>query len=46
MPADIQLMIDNSEVGEALWRVIEVIGSERIEDIDDDKVYFIINTIN
>ena len=31
MPADIQLMIDNREVGAALLRVIEVIGSERIE---------------
>ena len=30
MPADIQLMIDNREVGAALLRVIEVIGSERI----------------
>ena len=46
MPADIQLMIDNREVGAALLRVIEVIGSERIEDIDDDTVYFIINTLN
>ena len=46
MPADIQLMIDNREVGAALLRVIEVIGSERIEDMDDDTVYFIINTLN
>ena len=46
MPADIQSMIDNREVGAALLRVIEVIGSERIEDIDDDTVYFIINTLN
>jgi hypothetical protein len=46
MPADIQLMIDNREIGAALLRVIEVIGSERIEDIDDDTVYFIINTLN
>ena len=46
MPADIQLMIDNKEIGAALLRIIEVIGSERIEDIDDDTVYFIINTLN
>ena len=46
MPADIQLMIDNKEIGAALLRVIEVIGPERIEDIDDDTVYFIINTLN
>ena len=46
MPADIQLMIDNKEVGAVLLRVIEVIGSENIEDLDDDTVYFIINTLN
>jgi hypothetical protein len=46
MPADIQAMIDNKEIGAALLRVIEVIGPEKIEDIDDDTVYFIINTLN
>ena len=46
MPADIQSMIDNKEIGAAILRVIEVIGSEQIEDIDDDTVYFIINTLN
>ena len=46
MPVDIQAMIDNKEIGAALLRVIEVIGPERIEDIDEDTVYFIINTLN
>ena len=46
MPADIQLMIDNKEIGAALLRVIEVIGSEKIEDMDDDTISFIINTLN
>ena len=46
MPEDIQLMIDNKEIGAALLRVIEVIGPDRIEDIDDDTVFFIINTLN
>ncbi len=46
MPADIQDMIDNDEVGAALLRVIEVIGPEKIENLDEDTVYFIINTLN
>ncbi len=46
MPADIQDMIDNNEIGAALLRVIEVIGPEKVEDIDEDTVYFIINTLN
>jgi hypothetical protein len=39
-------MIDNKEVGAALLRIIEVIGPDKIENIDDDTVYFIINTLN
>ena len=46
MPEDIQAMIDNNEIGAALLRIAEVIGPEKIEDIDDDTVYFIINTLN
>ena len=46
MPRDIQEMINNKETGAALLRIIEVIGPEKIEDIDDDTVYFIINTLN
>jgi len=46
MPTDIQKMIDNKEIGAALLRIIEVIGPEKIQDIDDDTVYFIINTLN
>ena len=46
MPRDIQEMINNKEIGAALLRIIEVIGPEKIEDIDDDTVYFIINTLN
>ncbi|MDA8809310.1 hypothetical protein N9N04_01320 [Candidatus Pelagibacter bacterium] len=46
MPRDIQELINNKETGAALLRIIEVIGPEKIEDIDDDTVYFIINTLN
>ena len=46
MPADIQFKIENNETGAALLRVIEVIGPEKIENLDEDTVYFIINTLN
>ena len=39
-------MIENKEIGAALLRVIEVIGPEKIENLDEDTVYFIINTLN
>ena len=46
MPSDIQTLIDNDETGAALLRVIEVIGPDKIENIDEDTVYFIIKTLN
>jgi hypothetical protein len=46
MPKDIQDMIDNKEIGAALLRIVEVIGPEKIQNIDDDTIYFIINTLN
>ena len=39
-------LIQFLEIGAALLRVIEVIGPEKIEEIDDDTVYFIINALN
>ena len=46
MPADIQRLIDNKEIGAALLRIVEVIGPDKIEDIDDDTFYFIVNALN
>ena len=46
MPADIQRLIDNKEIGAVLLRIVEVIGPDKIEDIDDDTFYFIVNTLN
>ena len=46
MPSDIQKLIDNQEIGAALLRIVEVIGPDKIENIDDDTFYFIVNALN
>ena len=46
IPSDIQVMINNNEKGAALLRIVEVIGQDKIERIDEDTMYFIINTLN
>ena len=46
MPSDIQKMIDNREIGAALLKSYRGYWARKIEDIDDDTVYFIINTLN
>jgi len=46
IPSDIQVMINNNEIGTALLRIVEVIGQDSLERIDDDTIYFIISTLN
>ena len=46
MPSDIQAFIDNGEMGAAMLRLVEVIGQDELKDIDQDTMYFIINTLN
>ena len=46
IPTDIQVMINNDEKGMALLRIVEVIGPDDLEKIDEDTIYFIINTLN
>ena len=46
IPTDLQVMINNDEKGAALMRIVEVIGQDRLERIDEDTIYFIIYTLN
>lgn len=46
IPSDIQVMINNNEKGSALLRIVEVIGQDKLDRIDDDTIYFIISTLN
>ena len=46
IPSDIQVMINNNEKGAALLRIVEVIGQDNLDRIDDDTIYFIIATLN
>ena len=46
IPTDIQVMINNNEKGAALLRIVEVIGQDELNRIDEDTIYFIISTLN
>jgi len=46
MPSDIQLYINNGDIGSAMLRIVEVIGQDKLEDIDHETIYFIISTLN
>ena len=46
IPTDIKDMINNDEKAAALLRIVEVIGQDDLERIDEDTLYFIISTLN
>ena len=46
MPSDIQVFINNEDMAVAMLRIVEVIGQDQLRDIDEDTMYFIINTLN
>ena len=46
IPADIQIFINSGDIAAAMLRIVEVIGQDELKDIDDDTLYFIIDTLN
>ena len=46
IPTDIQVMINNNEVGSTMLRIVEVIGQDDLETLDEDTLYFIITALN
>ena len=46
IPSDIQIFVNNGDIASAMLRIIEVIGQDEIQDIDEDTLYFIISTLN
>ena len=46
MPTDIQVMINNNEIGSVVLRIIEVIGQDDFNNLDEDTLYFVISALN
>ena len=46
IPTDIQLLMNNNEVGMILLRLVEIIGEDDLENLDSDSLYFIITILN
>ena len=46
MPTDIQVMINNNETASTILRIIEVIGQDNLEMLDEDTLFFIVSALN
>ena len=46
IPTDIQLLINNNELGMVLLRLVEIIGEDELENLDSDTLYFMATIFN
>jgi len=46
IPTDIQLLINNDELGMVLLRMVEIIGEDNLENLDSDTLYFMSSILN
>ena len=46
IPTDIQILINDKEIGMAVLRLIEIIGQDKISDLGSETLYFLINALN
>ncbi len=46
IPYDIQILINNNEIGLVLLRLAEIIGEDEVSDMDTETLYFIIEILN
>ena len=46
MPIDIQVLINDGEIGLAMLRIIEIIGEDELKNLGSETLYFLINALN
>ena len=46
VPSNIDSLIENGEIGMLMLKLVEIIGSDEIEDLDPETLYFIVNLLN
>ncbi len=46
IPTDIQLLINNNELGLVLLRFVEIIGEDELINLGSDILYFMVNVLN
>ena len=46
VPTNIYTLIENGEIGMLMFKLVEIIGSDDVENLDPETLYFIINLLN
>ena len=46
IPTDLQVLVNNDDIGMILLRLVEIIGEDNIEDLGSETQYFVITVLN
>ena len=46
IPTDLQMLLNNDEMGMILLRLVEIIGEDDLENLDADTLYFMTSILN
>jgi hypothetical protein len=46
IPQNINLLVENNEIGLLMLKLVEIIGSDDIKNLDPETLYFIVNVLN
>ena len=46
IPTDIQMLLNNNELGMVLLRMVEIIGEDKLANLDSDTLYFMTSILN
>ena len=46
IPANINLLVKNNEIGLLMLKLVEIIGSDDVKNLDPETLYFIVNILN
>ena len=46
IPGNIKTLVEKGEIGMLMLKLVEIIGSDEIENLDPETLYFIVNVLN
>ncbi len=46
VPSNINTLVENKEIGMLMLKLVEIIGSDELQNLDPETLYFIVNLLN
>ena len=46
VPSNLNSLVEKEEIGILMLKLVEIIGSDEVKDLDPETLYFIVNLLN